>query len=397
MAERTALLLALAIVACRRPDRASPPPLEDAHPVAAPPAAPLPPCGPVFAADDVAPVGAGAADAPLTLHAACSDDALAVAWRAGAATGWAVHPLRDGTRWGAGTWDVPPSIRGGAVTVDRGALWSAVIGRDLALSLLRAPEASAPLRITAASVQAREWFDPQVLWADGARALVAITVRPSGSGREVWLLALGGGPAAWSPVGPGTLAATAAGPRALVTRVGVSADRAVTLRGQWVDARAALREMTAGRVALGAAALGVEASVPLPHTGIEFTPRASDDGAVLYQAVIGAERGAAGVAVFARDGAARAESLPMAPSALGDVVGEGDGYTLHWWDERYVPRRRTVRGARVTGESEGAPAAGSAFGALDAARVTRHLWCNGAPWVITAAGGSLRARREDCH
>lgn len=395
MAERTALLLALLLTACHRPEPPRRRAVEDAG--AATTATPdAPGCGPRFAADDAVPVAQGTPEAPLRVEAACDEGALGVVWRAGGSAGWAIHPLRDGSRWRAGTWSVPLLAQGGAAHLAQGAVWTAVIARDQALTLLRGPAEGDPPSLLPTAVLARAWFNPQVLWVEGGRALLALDVRLSGAARAVWLLAMGAGAPSWAPLGAGALASTAAGTRALVTRVVTGADGLVSLRGQWVDAPAALRAMTAGRVVLSAAALGAESSVPLAHAGMEFATRATADGVVFHQAVIGAERGAAGVAFFAPGAEATVAPLPMIPGALGDVVGEGDGYTLHWWDERYVPRRRTVRGQRVAGESEGGPGAGSAFAALDAARGTRHLACGGAPWVVSVEGGSLRARREDC-
>jgi hypothetical protein len=243
---------------------------------------------------------------------------------------------------------------------------------------------------------ARGWTRPAVLWADGARALLAVNARRSATLQAVWLVALGGGAPAWTSLGAGDLAAVAAGPRALIVDVVTTADRAVRLRGRWLDARVALRALTAGRGALPEGALTHEGAIPLPHRGMEFAAAASDEGALLFQAVIGAERGAASIAYFPRDGVAAERALPMAPSALGEAVSSGDHVTLHWWDERYLPRRRTYRGEVAVGESDGARREPTAFAALDAARTTRHLRCAGAPWVVTVDRSYVRAAREDC-
>lgn len=389
------LFLVFALGACRRPDPAPVPPPLSRDAARAAVEAPAPRCGPVFARDDAAPIAPGTDDAPREISAACNDETLAVVWRAGGEVGWAMHPLRDGSRWRTGRYELPGTFSGGAVWLDGATAWSAVVARDGALRLLRAPAGETPARLVPAQVAARLFARPAVLWVEGERALVALEARASGSERAVWLLAFGGGAPAWAVLGNGALATTAAGARALVARIAPE-DTPPTLRGRWIDARAALRALTAGAVSLEATILGRERAVPLPHAGMEFMPRATAEGAVGLQAVIGAERGAAGLARFPPEGEATLGWFANIPSALGDAVVLGESLTLHTWDERYLPRRRSFRGEREVGDSIASPPAGNAFAALEAARTTRHLACNGAPWSITVRDGQLRAAREDC-
>lgn len=400
MLSRCAPLLLLLLGACRREAPPPPRPAAPAPPPAADaPAAPIapapPPCGPVFAPDDAVTLPAAEGDDVRLLSAACDGERLAARWRVGAAEGWATHPLRDASRWAAGTYEPSPGSLSLSTAVVAGEAWSAQRHRDDSLSLRRLGEGGAETRASLLAMRPRELSGPQLLWVEGGRALVALHGRVSGGEREVWLLAFGAGPVSWTAMARGSIGATAPGERALVTAVVTRADGTVWLRGRWLDARAALRALVGGRVSAPRAWL-TDASIRLPHRGIAFSPAASAEGALLYQGVIGAERGGAGLARFGRDGAAEDVFLGAIPSALGDVLSSGGAHAARWWDERYRPVARRYRGERVEAAEPPGEAVGDAFAALDAGRLTRRLRCGEGEWSLRMEPTRLRARRVDC-
>ncbi|MEZ4391462.1 MAG: hypothetical protein R3A48_10235 [Polyangiales bacterium] len=288
-----------------------------------------------------------------------------------------------------------PSSLSLSTAVFAGAAWSAQRHRDDSLTLRRLGAGEAEARASLLAMRPRELSNPQLLWVEGGRALVAMHGRVSGGEREVWVVAFGAGPLSWTALARGSIGATSSGERALVTAVVTRDDGTVWLRGRWLDARAALRALVGGRVSAPRAWL-TDASIRLPHRGIAFSPAASDEGALLYQGVIGAERGGAGLARFGLDGAAEDVFLGVIPSALGDVLSSGGAHLARWWDERYRPVARRYRGARAEESLAPGEAVGDAFAALDAGRLTRRLRCGDGEWSLRLEPTRVTARREDC-
>ncbi len=348
----------------------------------------LDPCAPRFGDTPAATL-----DDEGALTLACDDTQLVGWWRSAGVAVRGVHPLREGATWESER--VPGASPPLAVSarVQRGVDHAVSLTRDLSLSLTERTEARASVPLAALGL--REPSSPQLLTVRDGRALVVLNARESGAERGVWLVAFGAGaPPAASMALPGALGAVHAGAASLVTAVVTGADRRVSLRGRWIDVDVALDAMRARR-ADTSSAWRSDASVALPHRGMEFSPEASEAGALLVQGVIGAERGGASFVRFGREGAAGEVFLGVTPSALGDVWSDGARHTARWWDERYRPRARFFgEGAR-----EGAPGAPlpDAFAALRAGRYDRRLRCGARVWAVTVDRGALRLRPEGCH
>lgn len=380
--------------ACRREAPPAVPPVRDV-PLAAPAArvdVPAVDAGP----DPCAPRFADAREAPLdaegALTLACDDALLVGWWRGPGVTVRGVHPLRDGASWAIerALGETPPLAV--SARVQGGVDYAVSLTRDLSLSLTeRAMDRGA---VPLAALGLREPSSPRLLTVRDGRALVVLNARESGAERGAWLVAFGAGaPPAASMALPGALGAVHAGARSLITAVVTGADRRVSLRGRWLDVDAALDAMRARRSGVETAWRG-DGSVALPHRGMEFSPEASEAGALLVQGVIGAERGAASFVRFGGEGAAEEVFLGVIPSALGDVWSDGARHTARWWDERYRPRARVFGGA--AGEvAPGAPLA-DAFAALRAGRHDRRLRCGARVWAVTVEQGALRLRPEGC-
>lgn len=344
------------------------------------------PCAPTFAEAD--PVGI---DDESALTLACDDALLVGRWRVQGVEVHGSHPLRAGAAWTlTSALGTPPPLAVSA-RVQGGVDFAVSLTRDLSLSLSsRAMEAA---RVPLSVLGLREPSTPRLLTVRAGRALVVMNARESGAERGVWLVAFGAGAPSASMVFAGALGAVHAGAASLITAVVTGVDRRVSLRGRWLDVDVALDAMRARRASVEPAWRG-DARVALPHRGMEFSPEASEAGALLVQGVIGAERGAASFARFGREGAAEEVFLGVIPSALGDVWSEGGAHTARWWDERYRPR------VRVFGEGAGEGAPGgplsSAFAALRAARHDRRLRCGARVWAVTVDRGALRLRPEGC-
>ena len=381
--------------ACRREAPPTPPPARDV-PLATPVArvdvptvdAGPDPCAPRFDDTRVAPI-----DDESALALACDETLLVGWWRGLGVEVHGVHPLREGASWAIESVLGEPAPLALSARVQGGVDYAVSLTRDLSLSLSeRTMERWAtPL----AALGLREPASPHLLMVRDGRALVVLNARESGAERGVWLVAFGAGaPPAASMALPGALGAVHAGARSLITAVVTGADRRVSLRGRWLDVDAALEVMRARRSRLETAWRS-DASVVLPHRGMEFSPEASEAGALLVQGVIGAERGGASFVRFGGEGAAEEVFLGVIPSALGDVWSDGARHTARWWDERYRPRARVFGDGAVEG-APGAPLP-DAFAALRAARYDRRLRCGARVWAVTVEGGALRVRPEGCH
>jgi len=326
----------------------------------------------------------------LTL--ACDDTALVGWWRASGSLVRGVHPLREGTSWAIESVPVAPPPLAVSARVQGGVDFAVTLRRDVSLSL---SERSLERGAVALSVLGlREPSSPRLLTVRDGRALVVLNARESGAERGVWFVAFGtSAPPAASMVMPGALGAVRAGARSLITAVVTGADRQVSLQGRWLDVDAALDALRTRRAGVETAWRS-DASVALPHRGMEFSAEASEAGALLVQGVIGAERGAASFVRFGREGPAEEVFLGVIPSALGDVWSDGARHTARWWDERYRPR------ARVFGEAAGEVPPGAplsdAFAALRAGRYDRRLRCGARVWAVTVNQGALRLRPEGC-
>lgn len=376
--------------ACRSEARRSTPaqPARDEPPAApvAPDAAP-PRCGPRFADDDLAALPSAAVP-----ELACDGATVVARWRAQGADAWATHPLRDGARWETGTFAPSPPPLGVSVLAEGGVGYALTLGRDLSLTLHGGEGMAERARVMLGPSGLREPSFPRLLRVRGDRVLALMNARVSGREREVWLVAFGGGATAVSSLGPGSLGPSHVGARSLVTAVVTNPDRTVSLRGRWLDVEAAMTSLRVGRVTLTGEWL-TDASIPLPHRGMEFSPDASDGGALLAQAVLGAERGAASYVRFSPEGRAEDVFFGAIPSALGDVVRDGATHAAYWWDERYRARVR-VYGAGEPRELPKGESVGDAFAALRAARGVRHLRCGDGVWRVRVAGGAMRLARD---
>lgn len=138
--------------------------------------------------------------------------------------------------------------------------------------------------------------------------------------------------------------------------------------------------LSAPRVTAGAT-VGLQplGELPIGPGSFEVLPTITRDGAVVFQTVVGAERGVLRLARFAAQ-SPTLTLLGVAPAALGSVDGDG---VLTWWDADYAPHRSRVtegglRDDRITGA-----ALSDARAALSATEATRSLECGGLHWTIT--------------
>jgi hypothetical protein len=346
------------------------------------------PCAPRFGDTPAATL-----DDESALTLACDDTLLVGWWRGQGVAVRGVHPLREGASWAIQSVPGAPSPLAVSARVLNGTDFAVALTRDLSLSL--SARAMEPVAVPLTSLGLREPSSPRLLTVREGRALVVLNARESGAERGVWLVAFGAGaPPSASMALAGALGAVHAGGRSLITAVVTGADRRVSLRGRWIDVDVALDAMRARRSDTSSAWRS-DASVALPHRGMEFSPEASEAGALLVQGVIGAERGGASFVRFGREGAAEEVFLGVIPSALGDVWRDGAGHTARWWDERYRPRARAFGDGAVEG-APGAPLP-DAFAALRAARYDRRLRCGARVWAVTVDRGALRLRPEGCH
>lgn len=396
---REAVVVVALLGACRR-DAPAPAPREPARDVTAPPAPTLPPAPVDAGPDPCAPRFNERLPAPIELEGplalACDEGRVVGRWRALGVEVQGEHALREGASWQITSLldaqGAPPPVEV-SVGVQSGVVQLAALSRSQTLTVDVGDAGGG--EVSLATLGLREAASPRVLYARGGRALVVMNARASGGERAVWLVALGDGAATATPAMPGALGAVRSGAPSLLTAVVTQADRTVSLRGRWLDVDAALAATRAPRARLDGA-WRTDASVALPHRGAEFSPTVSDDGALLVQGVIGAERGAASLVRFRPEGGAEEVFLGVIPSALGDVWRTRQGVTARWWDERYRPRTRRFghdAGAAVSAPGE---ALADAFAALRAARLDRRLLCGDRVWAVSVSEGALSLRPDGC-
>ena len=251
--------------------------------------------------------------------------------------------------------------------------------------------------------------------ARGDQALVAATYTARRVDRViVHRVGVGAAPPAGALVGDGQVVAAEAGERpVLVGLVKVDGARGGPwhLRAWRFDAPVAMAlaaPATPGSFGVlpdGGAAQG--ALLPVGVGRFEFARAlAPGSGALLFQTVLGAERGAPRVAWFPARGAPETLVLPVAMTGVGaalDAGGEADArrVSITYWGDRNALERAAVTPSNLGAPARvGAPLA-SEFAVYEAARTTQWVTCDGAPWRVEARrdGATVRvfARREACY
>ena len=426
---RALVLSTAALLGCR--ESPAPAPQTDAASLAvglSPPAAPeapsAPPRAPAPQADARCP-WRWSADTALRLEAAaavtdlvatCTNETLAVAWREGARVRATTRALQPDARWSDPVTVGDDATRLGEPTAAARDLW---LAWETA-----APLGASGVRVAAVRNGVVLRSDPTVLGrgrvtqlhtlhGQGDIGLVAATLTGR-DGPQTLLLrmsATGTLPTGGARLADGTTVASAPGSTAFlaVLRRGEG-----TGPGRWqltawrIDARLAaafgqsVRPGVWGALPEGAAS--TVGALPLGPGTFDFIPRATEDGAVLVQTVVGAERGMARVAWFGDTPAdARIVPLQVAPSALASIGRDDDAAArAEYWDETHalVTRRVTRQGAEDPVAVEAPLPAAPAV--LAVAHGTRRLRCGRGAWrvaLVTAEPASppqLTADRADC-
>lgn len=357
------------------------------------------------------------ADGAVTdLVATCTDETLAVAWREGARVRATTRALQADARWSDPVTVGDDATRLGEPTANARDLWLAwETAAPLSASGVRvaAVRNGVVLRSEPTVLGRGRVTQLHTLHGQGDIGLVAATLTGR-DGPQALLLrmsATGTLPTGGARLGDGTTVASAPGSTAFlaVLRRGDG-----TGPGRWqllgwrIDARLAaafgqsVRPGVWGALPEGAAS--TVGTLPLGPGTFEFIPRATEDGAVLMQTVVGAERGMALVLWFSGDVTERMIApLMVAPSALASIAPADQGTVrVEYWDETHtlVTRRVTRQGAEAPVAVD-APLP-SAPAVLAVAHGTRRLRCGGSAWrvtLVTAEPGSppqLNADRTDC-
>lgn len=388
---RRALAVAAAVAACRAPAAtardagardvavAARAPADVATPDAGP-------CAVVFPRGTELPVPVGGDDA-WEFEAACGADRLWVMWRANTSVGAASRRLRVDA-----PWVLRPALGSDARRLalpmadaaGEGALHGAWVTADGALRVAHLDDArtrvSLPQRLAgdAATIDAVHVLEAS---GDVARMAVGRTVR----GRAEVLDVTAGGAAAPAVTrwGDGVLVASATSPSFVAT-----ARRAPT-GGPWT-----LTGRTFGDV-------NSAAEVVIGPGRFEFVARTLP-GVVVFETVLGAERGGARVAWFGAGDRATVTPLPAAPTGLRDLDETLRGASLLYWNDARALTRATISRAGLRDAvTLGASLARDAD-VLAAQRDLRVVSCGGGRWWIRvvregdAGGGHIEATREGC-
>lgn len=346
-------------------------------------------------------------------EAYCDGEAVGAAWRAGGVIGVAERRIRPEATWTARAEVTREAATLGVPLVTEGELWipwsSPAPARTLHVTHLKATEVRAGGE--ARPVQGGRFVAARVLGVYDQRALVAATWRRYDVTRAVvvGLSTEASLPTTGAVIAEGALVAALPGRRALT----LTATRVPRVEGgpwfltarRFELATLALTELPralnfTSSVTATASDGGTEQSHALGRGPFEFTQPASyESGATLVQTVVGAERGAARVAWFPREGEATVTQLPLAPSGLGAVFDGPAGAVLAYWDDRHAPSRATVTHEGLGATRAVGEALESDFVVRRVARATRWVTCGGGMWrveVVARGDGvpGLHATRE---
>ncbi len=335
------------------------------------------------------------------LAGACSGDALVAVWRAEGVVSTARRALTPEAAW----VPLPEPVTTDATALGEpfgadGAVW---LTWQSAGGWLRAARvdpgrvrASAPVALVGVTLS-----DPHVMYAADEAALLAATAR-SREGSWAMLLRLGlttAPPLSGYVLGGGTLAAAGGGTHALAAWTTAATGRPCVLHAARVDAvRALALDSPRGFEPVPPDVVSGAGEVELGTGQFEFSPGAAvTAGAVLFDAVVGVERGAARLAWFPPTGEASVQVLPLVPSALaGGADGERAGQVdATFWDDRDVLRSITAT-ATPAGAGAAQGVALPVGTTVQAALGTREVTCGGRRWVLYAlrTGDSARLYAE---
>ncbi len=385
----------------------------DLRPRAAPLQVSAAPCPWAWSDDDALALEAPT-DAPFEFAAACSGAQLSVVWRVASAAAVASRALRPEAKWQA-----PRALADDAASLGRplGAATAVWVAWTTPSGSLRSARVDGGVMRAADVLPAEHarFRDAVVLHARGDQALVAATYTARRVDRVIaHRVGVGSAPPAGAVVGDGQVVAAAAGERpVLVGLVKVDGARGGPwhLRAWRFDAPVAMAltaPATAG--AFGVLPDGGAAASALLPVGIgrfEFARAlAPGSAALLFQTVLGAERGAPRVAWFPPRGAPEALLLPVAMTGVGaalDAGGESNArrVAITYWGDRNALERAAVTPSNLGAPARVGAALASEFAVYEAARSTQWVTCDGAPWRVEARrdGGTVRvlARREACY
>mgnify|MGYP007070989553 CR=1 FL=1 len=327
---------------------------------------------------------------------ACPVGHIAVALRTGTHLAVRSRALEHDARWSDAITVADDVASLGQPGIAAGTLWVAWLTTTRTLRAARVDERAHPVEGMAPPLDGT-WTDPRVLDAHADRALLAAGYHRAQTDRVVLLrLGLGASMPARATLADGTIAATAPGPRRRVyvlTRDPQAQGGPWTLRALDIDATLALAMAGSGANAFSALPEGAVSSSAALGVGpghFEFAAP-TREGTVLFQTAVGAERGAARLAWFGDAAAPAMVTLPLAPSALGDVFDDASGgrrATATWWSDEQSPTRATVTPDGIVASAVLGPAARDARAALSEARDTRLVWCGNVPWRIRATRGT---------
>jgi hypothetical protein len=353
------------------------------------------------------------ADDDFELEAYCDGDALGAAWRAEGLIGVAERRLRPDATWAARAEVTREAAALGVPLAAEGKVWipwsSPAPARTLHVTHLKAAEVRAGGEVR--PVPGGRFVGARVLGVYGRHALIAATWRRYDVTRAVVLgvSAEAGMPSTGAVIAEGALVAALPGRHALTltaTRVPRAEGGPWFLAAHRIELAALALTALSRAVSFTARAVtdapdgGAGQSLALGRGPFEFTqPASHESGATLVQTVVGAERGAARVAWFPREGEASVTLLPLAPSGLGAVFDAPTGAMLAYWDERHAPSRAAVTRQGLGAVRTVGDALESDFAVRRVARMTRWITCGGALWrvyVMMRGDGTpgLHATRE---
>ncbi len=356
-------------------------------------------------------------DAPASdgfeYQAACSATQLSVAWRSGSSGAITSRALREDA-----TWSSPAALGDDVAAIGRPyasstAVW---VAWTTPLGVLRSARVDGAVMRSADAQPALHgrFRDPFVLYARGDHALIASTHRQRlVDVAVVHRVGVGSAPPAGARLEDGAIVAATTGARPrLVTLVNAPREAGGPwhLRGWNLDATVALTlaapttEGAFGVLPEGGAVS--TASVPLGIGRFEFTRTLGErSGALLFQTVMGAERGVPRVAWF--DGERpTVVALPVAVTSLGATFDAPSGDArarraeITWWGDQNALERAAVSHTGIERVTRIGTRLASEFAVYEAARSTRWVTCGRERWRVEARreGASVRvvAARDAC-
>jgi hypothetical protein len=413
--------LSIAFAACRetpvatapdaRAGRVSPQAIDLRPPPPSPPSAPA--ACPWRWSDATALTLDAPADAPFDVEAACSSTQLSIVWRSGASAAFTARPLRENA-----PWSTPVALGDDVATLGRPyALATATwVAWTSPLGVLRSARVDGVVMRSSDALPAvhGRFRDPFVVYARGDHALIASTYRERQNDRViVHRVGVGSAPPSGARLDDGALVVASTGAHArLITLANVprSAGGPWQLRAWRLDGSVAMA--LASPSADGAFGVMPEggavgsSSLALGIGRFEFTRTLGErSGAVMVQAVLGAERGVPRVAWF-DDGAPTLTTLPVAVTSLGATFDATAGDAgaraaeITWWGDANALERATVTPAGMASPRRIGEGLATEFAVYDAARSTRWVVCGAERWRVTARrdGASVRvnAARDAC-